>query len=66
MIDLTIPVMVCSFGLPVIQVYRTIKKGKTRHKNIRLILDIFFSEVTVAYDGIMWLKAKYGQKQSKS
>lgn len=61
MIDLTIPITAYSIGLPAFQVYRTIRKGKMKHKSLRLFLDIFFSEATVIYDGILWMRAKYAK-----
>lgn len=64
MLDLTIPVIALNIGLPAFQVYRTVKKGGMKHRNLRLVFDIFFAEATMVYDGIRWIHSKKHPKKA--
>lgn len=66
MTDLTIPLILVNIGLPIFQIYRISKKGKLKHRNLRIILNIIIPEMMIIYDGISWMRVKYRQKPSKS
>lgn len=65
MIDLTIPIIIVNVGLPAFQIYRVFKKGKIKHRNLRIILNILVPEAMMIHDGISWVASKYRQKQAK-
>ena len=63
MIDLTVPLVIVNVCLPAFQIFRLLKKGKIKHRNMRIILNIIMPEIMLVYDTIQRLASKNRKNQ---